>query len=664
MDPGTVLAIVDLVAKTVQTVSKVIFEFTRKSRDVPEKLLALSMRLETLNSFLQTIIQQTGSPDKLSATGYPGIVSVGKTLVECQAFLESYQTVVSSTGSSLSAAAQRIRLLVGSDKDAIQEFNDRLDRHYQELSFGRLLQLGIPPVTVSSCPPCVEVEDRGFPQPDPHNRRASGPETSPYDHSAPGPCPKPPPAPVPPRPHFDSLESSPYSGGTAPPTKSEPRPTSSICSEFSQAGTVALKLETEGQVHETWEFLCTSSEVSDAHGRRTICWSLPLRDFQVRHYLPITASGRIPYTKPNDPKRQVSFCPFEERHSFDIISGDISGASIRSIEAQPKYSFSRKADRDAFQRNVRPRQHLETVEALKIHTLEGEIALIVHLKIWRRDEFDAEPTISFAQHRKHDVRRHVEYTIRWFERAPELRKANRVVLRLRTPVSDGRRRSSTSTKRFSISGHGRRTSGSVPSSLTSPVLPSGSSGSTSSGSSGVPPGPTEQLLYTSASLEAPPEIRSQGYLDIEFKNSKGTLCTCLLTCLPHPPGSGPFLCPPCFIANRLPPSLHTVRSDFISACFRAHSHHPHHYYPPSSSSSIGALSSYSPASLWATSSSSSAGAMTGSSLGPRRPPSELSGSIPNALELPAAALDAAGTTAAAARNAQSAVQFQNLSWTD
>lgn len=131
VDPGTILAVVRLSTSVLTLGRDIAFEFFGPER-APEKLGHLNTRLQILNDFLERVLAQPGSPDKLSTTRFPGSISIEKTLKECKEFLENYRSLLLEPG-SLGATARRVRLIVGPDASRIDEFHRRIDQHYAEL---------------------------------------------------------------------------------------------------------------------------------------------------------------------------------------------------------------------------------------------------------------------------------------------------------------------------------------------------------------------------------------------------------------------------------------------------------------------------------------------------------------------------------------------------
>lgn len=212
--------------------------------------------------------------------------------------------------------------------------------------------------------------------------------------------------------------------------------------------------------------------------------------------------SRIPYTKPNDKKFEVSFLPRENGHRFEIA--DANGTE--SVKDRPRYNFSSKMNREVFQRDIRARKLLATMEALKIHSAaENNIAKGVHLKIWRRNDSDDEPTITFAHHEWGVVQHHVEYVIRWFKGKPVLKGDKSIMLEVYSADVDLDYGPSAAepNRRFSIGGSiRRRSSDKSPSPSVTPQTPS--------------------TLYENRGRPPPDPVRNLKHLKIEFQNAHYT----------------------------------------------------------------------------------------------------------------------------------------------
>lgn len=168
---------------------------------------------------------------------------------------------------------------------------------------------------------------------------------------------------------------------------------------------------------------------------------------------------------------------------------------------RPKYNFSSKLDRETFQRDIRARQLISMIQARSIHSAaESNIARGVHLKVWRRDDHDEEPTITFAHHESDVVQHHVEYVIRWFKNKPVLKSDKSLILEVYsadvdlnygTPADTGERRSSI------FGSIRRRSSDKSSSSNATANLPS--------------------VLYETRGKTPPDSIQNLKHLKIEFQ---------------------------------------------------------------------------------------------------------------------------------------------------
>ncbi|KAI0193734.1 hypothetical protein EV127DRAFT_509841 [Xylaria flabelliformis] len=258
----------------------------------------------------------------------------------------------------------------------------------------------------------------------------------------------------------------------------------------------------------------------DGTARIIECFSSQTR---VRHHLP-SENVRIPFTKPEDVRMEVTFLPRRLKHKFEITAPD----GLRSILDEFSYQFTYKADRENFQRQVRIRQYLQMVRAMRIHTLEErDIAMDIHLKVWARSESDTYPTISFAWLGRDRWKHHVEYIIRWFRNEPERRgeKRPRLIMHPYTEDTDLSYRlagDDPGKKNSTVKDFKRRMSvGSTISFASRSTLVNYSS----------------RVLYEGKGKIAPDHVRELGYLEIEFDNV-------------------------------------TLREKFVNACFEAHSSAP------------------------------------------------------------------------------------------
>lgn len=136
MEPGTALAIIQLSASVLKLGRDIALEFVGPEGAI-RKLRHLNTRLQILNTFLEEVLDQPGSPDKLSTTQFPGSESIAKTLRECKSFLEHYKSLLTETPGR-GATARRVLLTVGPDASRIDEFHKKIDQHYAELEQWRL----------------------------------------------------------------------------------------------------------------------------------------------------------------------------------------------------------------------------------------------------------------------------------------------------------------------------------------------------------------------------------------------------------------------------------------------------------------------------------------------------------------------------------------------
>ncbi|RWA09466.1 hypothetical protein EKO27_g5641 [Xylaria grammica] len=545
LDPGTALSIVQLSGNVLKLGRTIAFEFFGPE-GAPGKLKHLNTRLQRLNTTLEEILEQPSSPDEPSTVKIPGSVSVEKTLRECKAFLEHYKSLLSETPS----LSQRVLLIVGPDASRIDEFHRRIDQHYTELGQWRIGSLNERMdelhVLVTSIRDFISVPPTNHPSP--HiatNSRPTIPETgtypmpygtttpsnlhpdqqllSPTSHTSPvlraqssrNPSlisiPELPPAALqsPPFPIDRALQHNrrnvtTESGSTIGLIGGQnydagvggARTSYSSLNGPHPGHRITLILGTEEGFH----FSPDAYEVHEGETERIIEWYSP--PIRVRHFLPSDKS-RIPYTKPNDAKVEVTFLPLGSKHRFEITTPD--GSESKSTKF--KYQFTHKMDREVFQRRVRMRQSLQTVQVVKIHKLKEEnIAMDVHLKVWARNEQDTDPTFSFAYLGKHELNNHVEYMIRWFKKEPERKGEKRLILRPYSEdtnlhygptIDDSIKRSSTFKdlkRKMSI----------------------GSNASLGSHSSSI--GNSPAVLYEGKGETAPEHVRRLGYLDIEFES--------------------------------------------------------------------------------------------------------------------------------------------------
>ncbi|KAI8630741.1 hypothetical protein F5Y19DRAFT_483399 [Xylariaceae sp. FL1651] len=508
MDPGTILAVIQLSAAVLKLGRDISFEFFGPE-NAPEKLKHLNTRLQILNTFLEKILKQPGSPDKLSTTDFPGSRSILKTLIECKSFLEQYKTLLSNT-KSLGTATQRVFLVVGPDASRIDEFHKKIDQHYTELEQWRIgsltdmvgeLRSLITSMqgSISGLPttlPSLQGTTLGHPTPElnrypelnngeAHRPSLNHQSLSPTLYASPVLRPQSRP------PSMNSIPELPSPATPHPPsTSSLDVPTPKHC--------VTLKIgKREGLT-----FSPDAYQVHEGETGRVVDWLSP--QVQVRHFVP-SDIRRIPYTKPNDNKMEVTFLPRDSTHRFEISRAQGSEMVTGII----RYQFTSKSDRETFQRRLRIRQYLEMVQVVKIHTsVEKDIAMNIHLKVWGRNAQDAEPTLSFAYLGKNGINHHVEYLIRWFRRSVELKGDIRLIMRTYSEDTDlgyGPSADEQSRRNSTLGVLRRRLSRDSATSFESRSGPIG----------GAP-----RVLYDLKGKTPPENVRRLGYLDIEFQSPK------------------------------------------------------------------------------------------------------------------------------------------------
>ncbi|KAI1351939.1 hypothetical protein F5Y01DRAFT_324809 [Xylaria sp. FL0043] len=527
MDAGTILSVVQLSASVFKLGRDIAFEFVGPE-GAPRRLRHLNTRLQILNSFLEKILEQPGSPDKLSTTQFPGSESIEKTLKECKTFLEQYKSLLSENPSR-SAAAQRVLLTVGPDASRIDEFHKKIDQHYAELEQWRIGSLTDRidelHVLVESIRGSISVPPTNYPSPYPNpNSVQATPEIdqqllSPAFHSSPviraqsrssslASFTELPPA---------AIQSPPFTVDRVHPrnksnvTTESGRSIVSIDRRSSDTGPavargsysssngpysghyVTLALGTS----ETFQFSPDAYEVQEGEAGRIIEWHSSR--IQVRHFLP-SGIRRIPYTKPNDPKMEVTFLPRGSKHQFEIMTSEGSERKSEKL----RYQFTHKTDREIFQRRVRVRQSLQMIQVVRIHKYKEEnIAISVHLKVWGRSERMPDPTISFACLGKNELNHHEEFVVRWFRREPDRKGEKRLILRPYSEDTDLNY------------GPGPFGKGSAFKELRR-KMSTNSSKSAPSRQSSI--GNLPAILYDGKGETAPEHVRRFGYLDIEFES--------------------------------------------------------------------------------------------------------------------------------------------------
>ncbi|KAI1381219.1 hypothetical protein F4677DRAFT_119527 [Hypoxylon crocopeplum] len=579
MDPGTVISIVQLSASILTLGSKVSHEFWGNDK-VRDKLADLNRRLQTFHEFVKEIVDRT--PDAPSKLVYPGAGSVNKTLIECKEFLKQYERTLSSSR-SLGGATQRAWLAAGPDSSRLEDFHSRIDRHYMELQHWNMRSLQgevrdmITSISASPSGPTATIS-KGDTERNSSIARPS-PQTESAERLVEEPLFELPPAQLPPpyrfnrspvlratprNPSLDSIPElpSPIDRSThsldantrrqrtihseAGPVmtllgasgreravssaslRTEPDdntdlgsqtqlPTSPSSQSIVPGRTVTLHIGSQ-----TFRFSSGCYRVVDIEGVGVIEWSNVNSGTRIRHVLP--GRSPIPFTKPDDKMFRVFFLPRDTKHRFEIARGDTTENRLE----QPHYQFDHKPDRETFQKKLRTCDYLSMIRALKIHSAkEKDIAIKIHLKVWRRNDQDDEPTFSFAAHEIGQASHHSEFKIRWFKKTPELKGETRLILRVYSTDSDldygprpdpppATRRSST------IRAFTRRMSGD-----------SNQTNSSRSTSRSPSAGPSSLRLYDCKGKEPPPKVQELGYLEIEFLNSE-------------------------------------LRKSFISACYEAH----------------------------------------------------------------------------------------------
>ncbi|OTA92594.1 hypothetical protein M434DRAFT_396361 [Hypoxylon sp. CO27-5] len=548
MDPGTILSIVQLSFSVLELGTKVAREFFGRNDRVPDKLKRLNDRLGLFHSIVKDIIQKSKDRNAPpSSLTFPGADAIIDTLTECKEFLRQYESAT---------ASQRLILLVGSESSKIEELDKRIMGHYAELQLLKTVDLENAFERLKESMAAMHVSQRAPsitespPQPESIGRFEKSLESySMAEATNQSSFPRSPilraisrntslpsiiELPSPPvgtnysldvgvqrQPHT-SLETGPvmaylnYTGQNAfssRPThiesgstigSSQTRLSSSPPSQFSgPEHSVGLRI---GSL--SYRFNTVSYRVFDRGGNRVIEWTNTTSGITVLHFVPNTCS--IPHTVPEDAKFKVLFLPRNVKHQFKIISAD---NELKNVEERPEYQFARKFDREMFQQHVRACNFLEMIRASRIHSaVERDIAILVHLKVWRRNDQDDKPTFSFAAHEVGQPSHHMEFHIRWFKRIPELKGDNKLILRAYSKESDLDDEPETIRPRKLSTTFGatvRRLSG------TSSHGSSSRSNSRSRSSSSKAP---LSVLYDYLGLEPPSHIRNLGYLEIEFKN--------------------------------------------------------------------------------------------------------------------------------------------------
>ncbi|KAI1311852.1 hypothetical protein F5Y03DRAFT_291272 [Xylaria venustula] len=527
MDAGTILSVVQLSASVFKLGRDIAFEFVGPE-GAPRRLRHLNARLQILNSFLKKILEQPGSPDKLSTTQFPGSESIEKTLKECKTFLEHYKSLLSESPGR-SATAQRVLLTVGPDASRIDEFHKKIDQHYAELEQWRIGSLADRidelHVLVESIRGSISVPLSNHPSPHPANSAGHAtPEIgqqllSPTFHSSP-------------IIRAQSRTSSLNSLTELPPAAIQNLPftisgtyqrnISNITTESGSnvdtidgrgcnpgAGTARASYSSSNGssghyvtlilgTGRTFQFSHDAYDVYEGETGRIIDWRSS--GIQVRHFLP-PGNRRIPYTKPNDSKMEVTFLPRGLPHQFEITTP--GGSNMKNERF--RYQFTHKVDRETFQLRVRVRQSLQMVQVVRIHKYKEEnIAMSVHLKVWGRSEKVTDPTFSFASLSKNESNHHEEYSLRWFRREIERKGERRLILRPYSEDTDLNYSPGSSERSSAFKELRRRMS----------VNSNGSPGSRPSSMSNSP-----ATLYEGKGETAPEYVRRLRFLDIEFEST-------------------------------------------------------------------------------------------------------------------------------------------------
>ncbi|KAI0407834.1 hypothetical protein F4802DRAFT_488979 [Xylaria palmicola] len=533
MDAGSILTTIELSASILKLGRTISLEFFCPER-TPERLRHLETRLQTFNDLLKNILEQAASSDKLATTKFPSLIATEKTLKDCKTFLENYRSLLSESG-SLGADAQQLLLIEGPDTSWIDGFHKRIDQLYTELEqwriggiADRVDQPQILTTSMRHSTPNTITEDQqssqgsdlthvlpeftsvasihsgpALPTSLPMNQRLSLPE----NHS-------------PPLLRAQSRASSLNSIPELPPAaiqneNMEIEPTNDLESDKihdANAGSTptvpSLNVESSGDfitlelgASSRFQFSPNAHEGYDDEGRRVIEWSNP--QIRIRHFLPMGVN-RIPHTKPEDPKMEVTFLPRGSKHRFEITTP--TGPQI--ITDEVRYLFTNNLHQEAFQRQVRARPFSQTVQVLRIHTaMEKNIAINVHLQVWARNGQDTDATFSFAHSGKNEPSHHVEYVTRWFKNQPERKGENRLIL---YPYSED----TDLSYRPTGGSHGKG------SSFNEPKREVSTSSSQSLGSRSPSVGNNSGVLYAGEGKTAPEHVREEGYLDIEFPSMR------------------------------------------------------------------------------------------------------------------------------------------------
>ncbi|KAI1417895.1 hypothetical protein F5Y13DRAFT_199030 [Hypoxylon sp. FL1857] len=550
MDPGTILSIVQLSFSVLELGTKIAREFFGRNDRVPDKLKRLNDRLGLFHSVVKDIIQKSKEHNASSSSlAFPGADAIIETLTECKEFLRQYESATPS---------QRLVLLVGPDSSRIEDLDRRIMGHYAELqllktvdlenAFERLKESMVamhvsqrtPSMTES--PPQPELTGRFEGTPENYSMtgianqlsfpRSPTLQAGSRNTSLPSILELPsPPAGL--NYSFDvgtrrqppSLETGPVMAylsrtrqntvssrlthiepGSTAHSQAQNRMSTSPPSQFNDPGhSVVLRIGPQ-----PYQFSTSSYRVLDGGNSKVIEWSNAASEITVWHFVPNTCA--IPHTIPEDAKFRVFFLPRNIKHKFKIIRADNESTDA---EERPEYQFSRKIDREVFQQNIRACEFLEMIRALKINSaVERDIAILVHLKVWRQNDQDDKPTFSFAAHEVGQPSHHAEFHIRWFKKTPELKGDNKLILRVNSKESDLEDGpEALRPRRLSA------TFGATVRKLSGSSTHGSSSRSNSRSRSSSSKAPLS-VLYDYPGLEPPIDVRNLGYLEIEFKNSE------------------------------------------------------------------------------------------------------------------------------------------------
>ncbi|KAI2602303.1 hypothetical protein GGR54DRAFT_624740 [Hypoxylon sp. NC1633] len=568
MDPGTIISIVQVSSSILNFGLKVVHEFVGNDK-IRDKLADLNRRLQTFHHLVAEIVDKTpdASPSRLE---YPGTGNVIKTLNDCKEFLKQYERTL-STNRTLGQTTQRAWLVAGPDSSRLDDFHSRIDRHYMELNQwdinirsrrreSRDMRTPVLPATSvpnpspsndiratyntdNLSPPLTSAEwfsDDTITELPPANfLTPSRANRSPILRPTPrnlslGSIPELPPPlassaypfDADTRRHTTHLENGPVMdyiarGRPSPvnPTTfrtelgdrvSESRdPSSGLSSpQFRISGhTVTLRIGNQPYKFDTGFYRILNHDAA-----RVIEWYNLDSGVMIRHFVQ-SDTYHIPHTIPDDKHFRVFFIPRIVNHQVDIITGN---STPESHPATPEYRFDHKPDRETFQSKLRGCDYFKMIRAVKIHSAkERDIAIKIHLKVWRRADQDEDPTFSFAALQAGQLSHHLEFRIRWFKKTPELRGDTKLVLRPYSTDSDLDYGPTVPTpsppaeRRRSIRNLTRRMSG------DSNQPGSGSPHSRSSSASAPP-----LILYDCKGRDPPAEVQDLGHLEIEFSNSE------------------------------------------------------------------------------------------------------------------------------------------------